>query len=666
MKYFLSIIIALTLAFPLKAADGGRALWASINGDKSASTPNSVLGVHNNIILVSWRMLPTDDAKTTFDLYRSTAGGKEVKLNASPIKNATCWQDKTADTRVYNIYRLTFAGKAETLDTHTITALQSSKGLPYISIPLASTSSLSKYPFWANDASVGDLDGDGKMEIVIKRLINITGRQGGDMNSAVPMTEKNTTLFEAYKMDGTMLWRICCGPNIILGNSESFAVADYDGDGCAEIAIRTSEGTTFGDGIQIGDTDGDGKTDYREEGNNYIGVGPEFISVIDGKTGRELARADYIARESSLSWGDNYFKRASSYRIGVGYFDGMQPSILVCRGVYARSVLEAWDYRSGKLTRRWRFDTNDKGNEAYAAQGNHSLNVADLDGDGYDELMYGSMAVDHDGTGLWSTGLGHGDANHVGKFLPDREGLQVWHCLETGNTMAALHDAASGATIWSAVADSANDTGRCMVADIDSRYDGCEMWWYGSNVHSSTGEDLGYKPSSCNMAIWWTGDRNRQLLNGTRVDLQREGNSAYRVLNASRFDVSKVNGTKENPSWYGDILGDWREEIIYPDLTYTKELKIFSTWYPTDIRQPWLMTDHTYYMSALNQNIGYNQPTHLGYYFGTGKQETTGISEVKSEERRVKNQTVYNLMGQRVDSPQRGIYIRDGKKILIR
>lgn len=602
----------------MSRAEGERALWASINGNSSASTPAKVLGVHNNIILVSWRMLSDDTESTAFDLYRTAAGGTEVKLNTEPIGDVTCWQDKTADRTVDNTYRLTYSGSNETLDTHTIKAEQAGNGLPYISIPLASTAALSEYPFWANDASVGDLDGDGQTEIVIKRQINVTGASGGNMSGGVPLSERHTTLFEAYKLDGTMLWRILGGPNIILGNSSSFAIADYDGDGCAEMAIRTSEGTIFGDNMEIGDTDGDGITDYRVAGENYIGAGPEFISIIDGKTGRELARDNYIARESSEAWGDNYNKRASSYRVAVGCFDGLLPSVLICRGVYARSALEAWDYRNGQLTKRWRFDTNDTGYADWASQGNHSLNVADLDGDGKDEVMYGSMAVDHDGSGLWNSGLGHGDANHVGKFLPNRDGLQVWHCLETGKTMAALHDGDTGNVLWAAMSDSNNDTGRCMVADIDSRYEGCEMWWFGGNAHTATGVDLGYKPTSCNMAIWWTGDKKRQLLNGGKVDLLNNGNGYYRVLHAQKFNIGKVNGTKENPSWYGDILGDWREELIYPDTTYTKELKVFSTWYPAELKQPWLMTDHTYQMSALNQNVGYNQPNHLGYYFGTG------------------------------------------------
>lgn len=196
------------------------------------------------------------------------------------------------------------------------------------------------------------------MEIVVKRLL-AHGDNDGIGGGQSPKEVSHTLLYEAYKLDGTMLWRVCSGPNILLGNSSSFAIADFDGDGRAEMAIKTGEGTVFGDGMEIGDTDGDGKTDYRG-GGNYIGSGPEFFSIVDGETGKELARADFIKRGTSEEWGDNYFKRASSFRIGVGNFDGQLPSVILGRGVYAKSVIEAWDYRDRQLTRRWHFNTDDR------------------------------------------------------------------------------------------------------------------------------------------------------------------------------------------------------------------------------------------------------------------------------------------------------------------
>ena len=658
-----------------------RMLWGSINSHADASA--KTLRAYNDQILLSWRMLPGDNAETGFDLYRSANGSDEVLLNSEAITGRTNWQDKTANRQVTNTYRLTLHGSDETIGRYTMPAAQAQAGWPYIEIALKDTKdvcALDTIWYEANDASVGDLDGDGTPEIVVKRLLTHGAADRSIVYEGTAATEsphhvRHTVLYEAYRLDGTFLWRICSGPNIMLGNSSSFAIADFDGDGRAEMAIKTGEGTVFGDGQEIGDTDGDGKTDYRENGKHYIGQGPEFFSVVDGETGRELARANYIARGKSEDWGDDYFKRASSLRVAVVNVSGDHPSVLICRGVYERSVLEAWDYNNGHLTRRWNFDTKKSGKgkdgkaySRYAAQGFHSLSVGDVDGDGKDEIVYGSMTVDDDGQGLYTSEYGHGDALHLGKFDPQRDGLQIISCQEFGKTMVVLRDAATGATIWKQDAADDNDTGRAMIADIDPTQSGCEMWWYKSNAHSISGQDLGYQPTSCNMAIWFGEGLNRQLLNETSIHQQHDNT---RIFSLYRYDVIHINGTKGNPCWYGDLVGDWREEIIMPDATRTKNIKVFSTWYPSDHKFPWLMTDHIYAMSAKNQNVGYNMPTQLGYYLGSDLKSdseawTTGVSNathLNNNEQIINNKYVYDLQGRRIGSSlKRGIYIRNGKK----
>ncbi len=576
-----------------------RGLIASINGRKDASHYPDV----NSKILVSWRLFPGEGNNTGFDLYRQAAGAEEVKLNTSPITRSTNWQDAAADPTTDNTYRLCAAGSTETLDSYTLPAAQASQGLPYVSIPLQSGQGIvAGYDFKANDATIGDVDGDGRYEIILKRLAESANTQDSPYHN---------TMVEVYRTDGTFLWRMLLGPNINGGNTTSMAVADFDGDGRAEIAVRTAEGTLFGDGKEIGDTNGDGKTDYRVAGANYVPGCPSFLSIIEGATGRELARADYIAAGQSTDWGDDYWKRASSIRVGVGSFSGTYPSVLICRGVYAKSVLEAWDYRDGELTKRWRFDTTQPEYREWEGQGNHSLAVGDVDGDGCDEVVYGGMCVDHNGKGLWLTGHGHGDALHLGKFDPARSGLQIWSCFEACpfGVAAALRDAKTGETIWDYKENT--DMGRCLVADIDPESPGCEMWWYKGNVHSATGRDLGYAASSYNMAIWFDGTLNRQLYDRSTIHAPKEEKG--RVFTLYRYDVVTINGTKENPCFYGDLWGDWREEVIQVT-DDNKELRIFTTWYPTEYKLPYLMSDHLYEMSALNQNIGYNMPTQLGYY----------------------------------------------------
>ena len=615
-----------------------RALFASLNGRTDTSTP--ALPEYNNIVLVSWRLYPapTDKENTAFDLYREYEDGKRVKLNDDPIVGATCWQDNTAELTHEITYILCLAGETDVLDTYTLSAERASGKLPYVSVPLASAASVSSYTYDANDIGVGDLDGDGMMEFVVKRIVHLdtSGNAGEDPEDdpdynpgesddpyVTPSDLRHINLFEAYRLDGTFMWRIASGPNIPMGNSASFAVCDFDGDGCCEVALRTAEGTVFGNGKEIGDTNADGKTDYRVPGSRYTHGGPEFISVVDGKTGAEIDRADYIALGKSIDWGDDRYHRSSSYRIGAGNFSGGCPSIVIGRGCYGKIVVEAWDLYDGKLYRRWNFDTtaDDRKYRDYEAQGYHSLRTADVDGDGFDEVVYGSCTIDHDGTGLNCCGLGHGDAIHVGMFHPDAPGLQIWSCFETGDTGAALRDGASGTVIWDYKDPS--DVGRCMIADVDQDSPGCEMWWYHGNVHSYDGRDLGYTYGSCNYGIWWSGSLNRQLLNGTQIDGlniedKRNGDNDPwdRIFSVHRYGVSSINGSKENPCYAGDVVGDWREEIFYPSSDGT-EIRIFSTWFPTEYRFPYLMSDHTYNMSAVNQNIGYNQPNHLGYYLGS-------------------------------------------------
>jgi len=759
--------LALALAATLTAnatntSTEDRKLWGSIAVAPSSGAIN--LGDYtsaNNKVLLTWRMLPGDDGTEEFNLWRKmgtdnwSCVNDAFKTGKNGIK-ATNYQHSPMSTITGDIYyRLTYNDGQKSPDNYigeyVMKKEQAEAKVPYIEIPLQATDDCSDYPnsikYQANDCSVADLDGDGQMEIVVKRLLtvydgegNITATSEGAANTDT--RARHIVIWDAYKLDGTFMWRVKSGPNIIAGNSSSVMLGDLDGDGCAEFVLKTGEGTIFGDGKEIGDTDNDGITDYRQNwnGGHYTGDfankygGPEYFSVVDGKTGRELARANYIARgpegqtpaqwvanwsANTQSWGDGYWKRANSLRMGLAEFTGKGMQIFLGRGVYARTVVEGWDYvpntpdtqweLEGSLTRLWKFDSatsgghwsmvngvwtrdgaknkDGKANSAYAGQGNHAFNVADLDGDGLDEVMYGSCAFDHDGTGLWSSGLGHGDANHVGVFQKGYEGLQVYHCLEGGKTEVALHDAKTGAVIWDIVAATEGDQGRCMVADVNPNSPGCEFWKYGNELFDQNGNPLmnsegsaRAKESSCNAGIWFDGYLSRQMIDGGIINSYAHG----RTFTIYRFDISFNNSTKSNPGWYGDMLGDWREEVILPDATKLNNIKVFSTWYPTTLRIPYLMSDHTYMMQAIHENGGYNQPTNVGYYIGSdqtteqiwaaakkaeedrlaAREMTLGINDLPSSNRQPADNAWYNMMGQKVQTPVKGqIYIHNGRKV---
>ena len=761
-KQLLTLALALAATLTANATNTStedRKLWGSIAVAPSSGAIN--LGDYtsaNNKVLLTWRMLPGDDGTEEFNLWRKMGTGNwscvndAFKTGNKGIK-ATNYQHSPMSTITGDIYyRLTYNDGQKSPDNYigeyVMKKEQAEAKVPYISIPLKSTEDVSGeqyaniFKYQANDCSVGDLDGDGKMEVVVKRLLtyydadgNITGTSEGAGDS--DKRAKHIAIFDAYQLDGTFMWRVMSGPNIIAGNSINFAVADLDGDGCCEVVTKTGEGTIFGDGKEIGDTDGDGKTDYRDvwPAGHYTGDGPkgyggpEFFSVIDGKTGRELARNNFIARgpegQTPAQWVSNweandwkwdprdkkyYWKLANSLRLGVAEFTGKGIQVFLGRGVYGRTIVEAWDYQpgtadaerglEGSLTRLWKFDTDiaggkdknkdGKANSAYSGQGNHAFNVADLDGDGLDEVMYGSCAWDNDGTGLWSSGLGHGDANHVGVFQKGYEGLQVYHCLEGGKTEVALHDAKTGAVIWDIVAAEAGDQGRCMVADVNPNSPGCEFWKYGNELFDQNGNPLmnsegsaRAKDSSCNAGIWFDGYLSRQMIDGGIINSYAHG----RTFTIYRLDISFNNSTKSNPGWYGDMMGDWREEVIVPDATKLKDIKVFSTWYPTTLRIPYLMSDHTYKMQAMHENVGYNQPTNVGYYIGSDQKEeeiwaaakkaeedrlaareiTLNISNLPSANRQPADNAWYNMMGQKVQTPVKGqIYIHNGKKVVIK
>ncbi len=589
-------------------------------------------GVHavsagNGKIFVSWRLLGTEDNSLAFNLYRTT-NGKTVKLNAVPLVKSTNYTDDKADTAQTNIYTVKaiinknedrpddLVGREPEGDLFTLTA----NAKPYISIPLKTATGYS-----ANDASVGDVDGDGVYEI----FLHMAGR--GRDNSQAGITDP--PIIQCYKLDGTFLWEINLGKNIREGaHYTQFMVYDLDGDGKAEIAMKTADGSIDGKGTVIGDS----TKDYRNQ-RGYILSGPEFLTVFNGQTGAAISTVKYDPprHPSSLNptmddlkniWGDGYGNRMDRFIAAIAYLDGKNPSLVMCRGYYTRTVLAAWDLKGGKLVKRWVFDSDMSGNKKYASQGNHNISVTDVDGDGKDEIIYGQMTIDDDGKGLYSTGIGHGDALHVSDLDPQRPGLEVFGIQERfGDAGANFRDAKTGEVIWKKASVKAGEDGegpgRGLALDIDPRYPGFECWVAGAGITSlfdNKGNKIAEKTPPCNMGIYWDGDALSEVLNAVNISKWDYVNSSMVKLFDGR-DVGCVsnNGTKANPCLSADLFGDWREELICR-ATDNKELRIYSTSIPTDIKLYTLMHNPQYRLSIAWQNVAYNQPPHVSYYIGEG------------------------------------------------
>ena len=571
----------------------------------------------------SWRMTLEDAAGLQFDLYRSSNGGAEVKLNKEPIDRTSDFLDRTVDYTVDNRWTL----KATTGEVATWTRLKGEERNPYLSIPICKPEDgeIAGEPFTytANDCSVGDLDGDGEYEIILK---------WSPSNSKRPPQRGFTgnTYLDAYKMDGTRLWRIDLGPNVRSGAATTnFLVFDFDGDGCAEICCKTGDGTVDGLGHRIGDAQADWRTwDKKSPTYGKIVNGPEYLTVFEGRTGKELDSKEYIPTRYPLDgWGgvggncgnDNTGGRSDRFTAGVAFLDGKTPSPVMVRGWYGRTVVAAWTFTNGALKHTWTFDSAAPGWEAYSGMGNHSVTVADFDGDGCDEICVGAMTVDHDGKGLFTTGLRHGDALHAGRFIPSRQGMQVFgvHENEGDNEIVkrtpavAMFDGATGEIIWQD--GLGQDAGRGVAADIDPRYDGAECWCnIGGLRRGDTGEIIcNRKPDSCNFTIYWDADPLAELLDHVSISKWNWNAESTDLLLKAEGVVSN-NGTKGNPCLSGDILGDWREEVIWASEDQT-ELRIYSTTIPAVDRRATWMNDRQYRLAIAWQNVAYNQPPHPSF-----------------------------------------------------
>lgn len=566
-------------------------------------------------VYLSWRFLGTDTADTSFDVYRD-----EQKITDSPITGSTNYLDASGTVGAsYSIH--TLKNGVETEQSKPVSVWENN----YLDIPLDKpadgitppaadkSEDERKYTYMPNDAACGDLDGDGEYEIVLKWMPSNSGDN-------MPDGYRGNVYLDAYEMNGKKLWRIDLGVNIRAGaHYTPFLVYDFDGDGYAELVCKTADGTVDGKGNVIGEA---GK-DWRNGGGAIL-QGPEYLTLFDGLTGEALDTINYEpgrgihGTEGVVNkdyWGDDFGNRSERYLAGVAYLNGKTPSVLVSRGYYVNFGMTAYDIVDKKFQKRWFFDTAEKGNEKFAGQGNHNLAVADVDADGFDEIVFGACTIDHDGTGLYSNELGHGDAIHVGDFDLENPGLEIFSCFEHEPYGAALRKAATGDFLFRYTAKS--DTGRCIAGNLSADNPGAEFSAsLGDDLWNSKGDVIGTWSSITkwgqNFTIYWDGDLEQEVMERRMIDGYGKG----RIFTAPE-NLAHINDSKGNNCLTADLLGDWREEVIWPsgDGTF---LRLYHTTAKTEYRIATLMHDTQYRVQVAAQNVGYNQPAHTSFFLGTG------------------------------------------------
>lgn len=629
-----------------------------------------------NGVYLSWRLLGDESLENqAFDIYKNG-----TKIHTTGVHDATNWIDTSGTAS--DKYKVVKAGEDASKETEVTPTSNNNcaksnevgngnsekNSFTYVDIPISRPDPVERmgdgkisnyytvdksHEGGANDASVGDLDGDGNYEIVLKW-------DPTDSKDSAGADFTGNAYIDAYKIDPNndgYMWRIDLGKNVTSGaHYTQFLVYDFDGDGKSEVAMKTAPGTVDGTGhyvTEVGDTDEIRNTDNTK---SYIGTSgrlkgknpfTQYLTIFDGETGAALYTTDYIPYDAAEDkyWGDGKAKynRSERYLAAVAYLDGIHPSIVMCRGYYHDSVIRAYTWDGTELTMQWEH----KGKKSASSttlygQGNHNLSVGDIDNDGKDEIVYGSAALDDDGkTVLGNTGLGHGDAMHMSDF--NNDGTQEVFSVKEEEFKKYAEDlrvASTGKHFWSSgKLVTSDDNGRGVMDNIDDDYakshpNALAIGWSSgiANAHDLNGDDVAAKPAGAgsgtfdNFLVYWDGDLSRELLDANIIQKYYAATGTTKRFYGPSDGYTLTGGStnnysKRNPSLVADIWGDWREEIIMPvnkgSATDQAYLRIYTSTIPTDYRITTLMHDCQYRLSVAWQNVGYNQPTHASYYIGS-------------------------------------------------
>ncbi|SDE92743.1 autotransporter-associated beta strand repeat-containing protein [Bacteroidales bacterium KHT7] len=558
-------------------------------------------------VYCSWRINAEEYYDVSYNIYRDG-----VLLNSTPLKVSNYTDAGGSASSTYTV-KAVVRGKEQAASKAVGVLANAWKEIkPKHDASLKST-------YIPNDACCADVDGDGEVEILLKY------DNQSEINASYPRAGYNGeySLFECLKQDGTVLWWVNCGPNMgdFQNNEQNIVAYDWDGDGKAEAVFRAADGTTIhmADGTTY--VVGDASKNYRAAtggGTNwFMHEGAEYLLYVDGATGKPYQCVEYPLKrlesgETSLekAWGDGYGHRSTKHFFGAPYLDGKKPSIFLGRGIYTRHKFIAYDVNPAthELVERWRWTNNQAGLPWYG-QGYHNYCVADVDWDGRDEIVWGSMVIDDNGKGLSTTGLGHGDAQHVGDFNPYKHGQEFYACNEDlpDNN---YRDATTSKIYYRQT--STNDDGRSLCGNFSNDFPG-SIGKSGHDTPISTvtnGHVDGMTETgmTVNFRIYWDGDLCEEPVDG--VNIYKYGIGLLQTLTGAYSN----NGTKNTPCYQGDIFGDWREEVIMR--TADNNIRIYTTTIPTENRNYSLWYDHQYRNAMVWQMCGYNQPPHASYFLG--------------------------------------------------